>query len=219
MNQAKATIGEGIYTAADASRILKIPYSKAVYWFRDYAKVKLSKSTNFKYHFEVRDCIAVNFLSLIEMNVFYTLKEHGVKTKAILAAHASMSLALKSPYPFATKKLYVDGGAILFGELDELTHADATLQTVISKFIAPLVKRISFNKAGIATKFYPLGEKKSIVINPENQFGQPIIEGTNILAATILSLHKGGEKPASIAKLYNISTKNIRDAIKFSEAA
>ena len=219
MKQANATIGNGIYTAADAARILNIPYSKAVYWFRDYAKNKLSKSTNFKYHFEVKDCIAVNFLSLIEMNVFYTLKEHGIKTKVILKAHASMSKALKSPYPFATRNLYIDGGKILFGEIDDLTLADPTLQKIIAKFVAPLINKISFNKEGIATKYYPFGEKKSIVVNPKNQFGQPVIEGTNILAATIISLHKGGESNKSIAKLYNISLKNVKDAIGFLQAA
>jgi hypothetical protein len=57
----ESIIGGGIYTAADAARILKVPYPKANYWFKYYAKEKLASSGNFRYHFQVRDVVAVNF--------------------------------------------------------------------------------------------------------------------------------------------------------------
>jgi uncharacterized protein (DUF433 family) len=218
VKRATPAIGQGIYTASDAHRILRIPYGKAAYWFRTYSKHKLKKATEYKYQFQLNDILAVNFLSLIEMKVFYTMKEHGLKTKTILEAHSVMSDILQTPYPFASKDLFLGGGKILFGDKHDLTTGDKTLQKVIAQFIIPFATKITFNKLGFADKFYPL-ENKTVVVNPMNQFGQPVIEGTNILTATIIDLYEGGESRSSIAKLYDITTKNVNDAIAFGKAA
>jgi len=187
MKSVTASIGQGIYTAADAARILKIPYPKANYWFTYYAKQKLSVTTDYIYHFPVRDVIAVNFLTLIEMYVFYTLKEKGGKTSKIIKAHTAMSNFLGTPYPFAKEDIYVSSKtkSLLFGGDDQLVTADEHLQTVIIQVLKLFISKVHFNDDRIANKFYPLGKAKTIVVNPENQFGQPTIEGTNILTETI----------------------------------
>jgi len=213
------SVGQGIYTAADAARILKVPYPKANYWFKYYAKQKFASSTHFKYHFQIRDIIAVNFLTLIEMYVFYTLKEKGIKTNSIMEAHSTMADFLKTPYPFAKEDIYVNNKALLFSHNDLLISADKNLQTVIVQVLKPFLNKIQFNDDRMANRFYPMGKKKAIVVNPENQFGQPVIEGTNILAQTVYLLSKAGESSRSIAKLYDLDIKQVRDAIEFANAA
>lgn len=212
-------IGQGIYTAADAARILKIPYPKAKYWFRNYARNRFIDA-DCSYHFEVNDLVVVNFFALIEMYVFYTLKEKGITTSKILTAHRIMSDFLDTPYPFAKEDMYINNKSLLFGnENRELITADKRLQTVIINVLKPFVSKVQFNDDRLAHKFYPLGKQKTIVVNPENQFGQPIIEGTNILPETIQNLRKGGESMSSIAKLYNINVKQVKHAIEFATAA
>jgi len=217
-NSVLNSFGQGIYTAADAARILKVPYSKANYWFRYYAKHKFATS-DFKYHFHVRDIVAVNFLTLIEMYVFYTLKEKGVKTNDIMEAHSVMADFLKTPYPFAKEDIYLNNKALLFSHKDLLISADKKLQTVIVQILKPFLSKIQFNDDRMANRFYPMGKKKTIVVNPENQFGQPVIEGTNILAQTVFLLSEAGESKKSIAKLYDLNIKQVSDAIEFSNAA
>lgn len=209
---ATAKLGEGIYTAADAARIFRIPYPKAQYWFKYYAKNKLYKSIGFRYYFEVRDIVAVNFLSLIEMYIFYSLKDEDISIHEIIRIHKNMAEHLKTPYPFASKDISILGKNVFFGS--ELTNAK-NLQTTLSDFLAPLVKKIEFGDQRMAKKFYPLGTSRSVVVNPDNQFGQPVIDGTNILAETIYDYHLGGESIDFIAKLYNLDTKNVEDAIAF----
>lgn len=218
MNNLGNIIGSGIYTAADASRILKIPYTKAKYWFKHYAKQKFPSASNYTYHFNVKDISAVNFLTLVEMYVFYTLKEKGIGTNKIMEAHTVMASFLNTPYPFAKEDIYVDSKSLLFGRDDQLITADRNLQTVIVQVLKPFIKKISFSDDRLARKFYPLGKRRSIVVNPENQFGQPIIEGTNILVETVYSLSRGGESKQLIAKLYDISIRNVEDAIEFASA-
>jgi uncharacterized protein (DUF433 family) len=214
-----AKIGGGIYTAADASRIFKIPYTKTKYWFSYYAKNKLSGQIGFQYHFEIKNIIAVNFLTLIEMYVFYTLKDKGVKTSTIIKAHSNMAKFLSTPYPFAQQELYTDGKHLLFGIGNILIQTDKSLQIVIWGILENFLEKIYYSDIRLAKKFYPLGKNNSVVINPENQFGQPIIDGTNILTQTLYFLYKGGEPIESIEKLYNLTHQNIIDAIEFSKAA
>jgi uncharacterized protein (DUF433 family) len=219
MTNSTLTIGQGIYTAADAARILRVPYAKANYWFQYYAKHKFPSTTQTIYHFKIKDIMAVNFLTLIEMIVFYSLKERGIPTGRILEAHTVMSDFLKTPHPFAKEDIYVNEKSLLFGNEEQLLTADKRLQTVLIQVLKPFISKIHFSDQRMARKFYPLGKKKSIVVNPENQFGQPVIEGTNILTQTIFNLLQAGESKKSIAKLYDLTLSQVNDAIEFSKAA
>jgi uncharacterized protein (DUF433 family) len=60
-----------------------------------------------------------------------------------------------------------------------------------------------------------LGKEHQIVVDPHHQFGQPVIENTNLLAETIYDLCKAGEKKEMLSHLYNISVKEINDAVAF----
>jgi len=213
-----ARLGEGIYTAADAARILRIPYSKANYWFQYYVKHRLFDSVGFRHYFPIKNSIAVNFLTLIEMYVFYALKEKKQKTRDIITAHHNMHKHLDTPYPFAMEHIYVMGKKILFGDEDSMTAANNLLR-VIPEITKEHAEKITFSDERIAKKFYPLGKDKSVVINPENQFGHPIIDGTNIMTDTIYDYHLGGDSKEFIADLFDISVQNVEDAIEYSKAA
>lgn len=219
MNQEIARISEGIYTISDVSRIFKIPYPKVKYWFTYYIKKRLFDTIGFRYYFPVRDTIAINFLSLIEMYVFNTFKEKNIKTNNIIKAHTTMSKYLNTPYPFATEEFYILGKKIFFGQPDSLKQAFDIDQGIILEYILPFVEKIVFDDKRLAKKFYPLGRNKSIVINPENQVGQPTIDGTNILTATLYDYYLRKDSVESIAQLFNLSIKNIEDAIEFHKAA
>ncbi len=219
MTLSQPAIGEGIYTAADAARILKMPYSKAKYWFNYYVKSRLGDNKH-QYYFTVNDIIAVNFLTLIEMVVFYKLKERGVSSKTIRKAHSVMAEKLNTPYPFANKAVFSLGkNGLYFEHLGNLLSSSDGLQTAFEQVVIPFSEKIEFSKEGVAAKYYPLGKKSTIVVNPKHQFGQPVIEGTNILTETILMLYRGKEPIASICELYGVSRKNVKDAIAFSRAA
>ncbi len=90
---------------------------------------------------------------------------------------------------------------------------------VIVRVLKEFISKVQFNNDRIAKKYYPLGKNKCVVVNPENQFGQPIIDGTNILTVTIYNLSKGGDSPEFIAKLYDITVNQVEDAIEYAKVA
>jgi uncharacterized protein (DUF433 family) len=102
----------------------------------------------------------------------------------------------------------------------QIVVADNAYQLVLRDVISQWTKRIVFDENdGLAFKYYPLGESKSVVVNRFNQFGQPIIEGTNVKTSTIYSYFLGGESNEAIAELYNLTESQVVDAIEYSKSA
>lgn len=92
-------------------------------------------------------------------------------------------------------------------------NADKTRQIALRQIIEAFCKKIEFSGNNLAQKYYPLGKNKPIVVDPHHQFGQPVIEKTNVLAETIYNMHGAGESKAFISRLYDISLNEVRAAI------
>lgn len=211
--------GQGFYTATDASVILDIPYSKVGYWFRKYVKGEFEAHSNFRYYYDSEKVTAVNFHTLIEIYVFDFFRQNKIPTKNIILAHQELSKQLKTHYPFCrTEFLLSSGKDILYQAGNAIFEAKPGFQQAISEYVIPYSKKIEF-KDCIAAKYYPLGKDRSIVVNPNNQFGSPIIEGTNIKVTTLLSLFKGGENIKFISEMFELNERQVSDAIIFSKAA
>ncbi|MBC6400596.1 MAG: DUF433 domain-containing protein [Ekhidna sp.] len=219
-NYEKPKIGEGVYAVSDIAKILRLPYSKVKYTMETYLKGKFSADIDYKYAFEMDDKFyAVNFYALIEISVFYLLQDKNVKSKKIMEAHTTLAKVYDTPYPFIKKAVYTDGGQIFFGDDSPMIVADKSLQLAFHQFLEPYCAKIKFDKSDLATKYYPIGKDKHVVVKPENQFGQPVIEGTNIIPEVIYDLYSGGDSINLIASLYDLSIEQISDAIEYAKAA
>ena len=213
-------LGDGIFTTVEISHILKIDKRSIRYWVKNYLKSKIAFYTNHDYVKDVQSNTGVlDFYSLIETFVFYQLRDKGFSSKKIISAHQSISKALSTPFPFANQKLLVSGGIIIFKHDEELLTADEHLQYSLKEIILHFAEKIDFGDNGLAKQFYPLGRDKSIVVNPDHQFGAPIISGTNITAQTLADLYSAGETKEFIANIYDLNVDVVDDAINFACAA
>jgi len=209
-------LGNGIYTVPDLALILQLPKKKVRRWLDDFYNERLGKPYEGSYSWGQGRDKATNFLTLIEFYVFYKLREHEVSTYKILEAHRNMTKGLMTAYPFASYKLLVDGKEILYAlEEDTWVHANKSNQIVIKEIIEGFFKKIDFSDNNLAERFWPLGKEHEIVVDPHHQFGQPVIQGTNINAATIFSMYESGESTSTMAILYDITQEQVNDAILF----
>ncbi len=157
---------------------------------------------------------------MIELFTFFKLQEIGVKAKTILKARSSIAQELKIDYPFASSKLLTDGKNIWYRFQEDIINADGSSQTNFVKIIEDFATNVDFSvESFLAEKLYPYGRDKRIVVDPRRQFGQPIIEGTSINAEVIYSMYKSGEPIDSIAILYDLTEKEVNDAINFYRTA
>lgn len=213
----KNELGSGIYTIPDISKLLGFPQIKVRRYLNEYWDERLGKQLfNQTYSWSAGNNIkAVNFYTLIELHTFFYLQELGVSTKNILRSRTAIAKDLQIPYPFASAKLLSDGKRIWYEFKDSIVNADGSQQTDFVEFIRQFANRIEFNSNKIAYRFWPAGKKSDVVVDPHHQFGQPILIGTNINAEVIFSMYESGEPIESIGILYDLTKKQVNDAISF----
>lgn len=218
----KNELGFGIYTIPDISRLLKVDRRKVTRYINEYWDDRLGKklfSDTYTWSVNKRNR-AVNFYVLIELFTFFKLQELGVKAKTILKARTSIAKELNLDYPFASSKLLTDGIRIWYRFQDDIINADGSSQTNFVRIIEEFATNVDFSKTTfLAEKFWPFGRELKVVVDPHRQFGQPIIEGTSINAEVIYSMYKSGESLDAIAILYDLTKKEVNDAIKFFRPA
>lgn len=219
----KAEIGTGIYTLPDLARILNLDYHKVQRLLNEYWDKRFAEEFSEKYSWTVGKSKAVSFHTLIEFYIFYQLKESGVSTQGILKAHKELSQIFKTPFPFAKSEI-LDGincfGKKIVFEInnDEIIDLDSTKQLNL-KFIKNFMHKLEFDNNSLAMRLYPLGKKNAVIVDPKHQFGQPTIQGTNLFPETIYNLYKKKETKKFIASSYDISVKEVNDAIDYCKTA
>lgn len=218
----KNELGYGIYTIPDISRLLKVDRRKVTRYISEYWDEKIGRklfSETYSWSVNRRNK-AVNFYVLIELYTFFKLQELGVKAKTILKARTSIAKELNIDYPFASSKLLTDGKRIWYKFEDAIVNADGTSQTNFVKIIEDFAIKVDFSGTTfLAEKYWPLGRNINVVVDPHRQFGQPIIEGTSINAEVIYSMYKSGEPIDTISILYDLTEKEVNDAINFFRTA
>ena len=215
----KVELGNGIYTLPDLANILDLNYYKVRRLLNEYWDKRFASDFGSKYSWSVGNSRAVSFHTLIEFYIFYQFKDAGVSTQKILKAHKELVSMYNTAFPFANSKI-LDGihcvGKKIVFEIreDEIIDLDSTKQLNL-KFIKNFVNKLDFDKNNIAKRLYPLGKKNSVIVDPEHQFGQPTIFGTNLFPETIYNLYRNKETKKFISASYGITIKQVTDAIEY----
>ena len=218
--QYKNQLGYGIYTIPDIALLLGYPRYKVMRYLNNYLDEKLIKSEYAdRYSWSVDGKRkAVNFLTLIELFTFFTLRDKGLSTYKIAKARKEISETIGSPYPFANSKVLYHDNTIWYSFNDMLLQV-GTNQITIQRIIESFAHKIEFSENNLAEKYWPNGKNSSIVVDPKHQFGQPVIKGTNINIEVINSMHGSGEPESAICSLYDLTNKEFRDVIRFYRKA
>ena len=219
----KPQLGAGIYTVPDIGQILRIPINKVGRWIRTYWDEQLGKEYDSRYSWNIGQTKGVSFHTLVELYVFHQLHLAGIKPSKALLAHKILSEKFNTLFPFANAKvlesLNTDGSRIYLEQDGQtLLTLDKSNQLNFD-FIKLFFRLVEFDSSALASRFWPIGKENSIVCDPERQFGHAVIEDTNIYPDVIFSLYKAGEPTKFIAAVYEISEKQVDDAIRYCMAA
>lgn len=217
----KNELGYGIYTVPDISRLLGFKQAKVRRYLNEYWDERMGRELfNDTYSWSTDGRVkAVNFYVLIELYTFFRLQDFGVKTKTILSARHHISKQMKVAYPFASAGLLTDGKRIWYEFEQAIIDADGTSQTNFIQIIKDFVEKVDFGKDKLAEHYFPDGKKSSVIVDPHHQFGQPIINGTNVNTEVLYSMYSSGEPLQSIGILYDLTEKEVKDAIRFYKNA
>ncbi|MGY5851866.1 DUF433 domain-containing protein [Salegentibacter sp. F14] len=214
----EARLGEGVFTSSDVATILKIHKNRARYLINQYLDNKFRNQQSFKYKIETEGGYSINFLGLIELFVFERLRTLNVSAKKVIKFHDYLAGVFGSPYPFAVTDFLVSGRDLYFKLDEDWVSGDEKLQIGLKDIVEFLGDKIEYDK-GVASKYYPLGKDRTIVVDPEYRFGQPVLNSTNLMVENLYDLYLAENRDLNyVAELYDLTEQQMKDVIDFMAA-
>lgn len=169
----------------------------------------------------------LSFVNLIEVHVLDALRrEHDIPLrKARRVLRLLSRLFPDSPHPLADHDLLIDGGEVFVVHLGSLVSASHEGQIAIRELLEAHLRRVERDPMGRASRLYPftrkradrqslLAEPKFVMIDPEIQFGRPVLTGTGIPTLVIADRYKAGESISDLARDYNRPEEEIEEVIR-----
>lgn len=219
----KSEFNYGVFTTTDIAAILKQTTRTVNRYIKEYGDTRFSRILfNNTYTWEVDGVRAVNFYALIELAVFFLLRDkYDLSIHQINEARATMASTLNTPYPLAMYPVLTGEKTIFYEYLGELIRTDKRNknQITLRAIVRPLLDKIEFDEDNVALKYYPLGKDAEVVVDPKHQFGQPTIKGTNIRVDVLAQMFENGESEKSLQSLYELTPKQVSDALRYYRQA
>ncbi len=169
----------------------------------------------------------LSFVNLVEVHVLDALRrEHDIplqKTRGVL--RLLDRLFPGSEHPLADRDLLTDSGEVFVEHLGRLVSASHEGQIAIRELLEAHLRRVDRDPMGRASRLYPFTRKRDdrqsltqeprlVMIDPEIQFGRPVLTGTGIPTLVIADRYKAGESISDLARDYNRPEEEIEEAIR-----
>jgi uncharacterized protein (DUF433 family) len=221
-------IGKGVYSLAEAERLIKIPRQRISRWTRGYT-YRYKGETHHTPPLIAGDTEPsadkspiLSFLDLLEVRFLDAFLVHGVSRKAVRIAALNARELLGRHHPFSTRIFKTDGRSI-FAEIAKGTEDKRLLDVVKNQFvfvqvISPsLYAGIEFGESNDPQRWWPLGKKHAVVVDPERGFGAPIVARSGVPTKVLANAFKAEGSVGFVAKWYEVSEREVRDAVLFEE--
>lgn len=168
----------------------------------------------------------LSFVNVVEAYVLNALRrEHEIplrKGRAVL--HLLARLFPGEGHPLADRDLLTEGREVFVEHFGALVSAPGG-QLAIREMLQAHLKRVDRDPMGRASRLYLftrkgldapslLREPRLVMMDPEIQFGRPVLAGTGIPTAVIADRYKAGESIADLARDYDRPPEEIEEAIR-----
>ena len=221
-------IGAGIYSISEAARLTRVSGARIRRWLKGYdfeTKTERHHSNPvWKSQLEPAEgVIAVGFLDLVEIRFVAAFIAAGVSWKTMRAAHAKAQVELSTCHPFCTNRFATDGRAILLNEAeaseDGVLRDIASNQQEFARIVRPFLKELEFDDDATLSRWWPLGRERTVVLDPERNFGQPTARQAGIPTRVLArSVKANAGSIEMVAEWYEVDPQEIRDALEFEES-
>jgi len=228
MNDIKTELlGIGLYTIPEAARLVRVPTQRMRRWITGYHY----NSKGVSHHIpelwqsevgQIDHTFALGFHDLMEARFVDRFVQHGVPLQAIRRALIHAQDLIGKQHPFSTKRFKTDGRTI-FAEIIHDSGEKHLLDLVKSQFafsnvISPsLYKDLDYSDDDDVLRWWPMGHKRSVVVDPTQAFGQPTIQENNIPTATLAAAAQAEGSIKAAASWFGISRSAVKDAVEFEE--
>lgn len=220
--------GVGIYTLPEAAHLLKASTSRVRRWLLGYRFPTKSEGPGesapiFQPELPVIDGHwAIAFLDLVELLFIKAFRDEGVSLQTIRKAAGEAARRWGSTHPFCLKRFATDGKSI-FATLQDDEGDDALLELTRSQycfksFLSPYLKQLDYGKLGDVNRWWPLGKKGGVCLDPHIAFGRPVMRPSGVPTEAIFQAVQANESEKEVADWMDLPVQAVRAAVKFERS-
>jgi uncharacterized protein (DUF433 family) len=218
-------LASGIYTFPQAARLLGMPSQQINRWMT-HRKVKSKTGER-----EVKplwephvpafgDKPALSFLDLMELRLIGELVGAEQLRIADIRLFIENLRGLPSdfPHPLLNRQitLQTDGKKLYARSRGGEWQIDlSSNQYVLTEILKESLKDLDFDGGDLPTRWWPLRKAGAIVVNPEHEFGAPILSASGIPTSAIMRSLKSGNDISAIARIYEVDIVAVSAAVEF----
>ena len=214
-------LGVGIYSINDVAAYTGIRASDIRRWIFGYKSNGSMHQGLWRSELAGQDEKALSFNDLLEMRFVHAFRKHGVSLQAIRRASEYAREQFNQTYPFTCRRFQPDGQSIFATILEET--GDETLLDLVKRQYAfkqvvssALYEGIEYADEGAALRWYPVGRKKGIVLDPARNFGKPSLVNTGINTEVLFRAYKAEDMDSKrVAALFEVPVQAVKAAIEF----
>lgn len=218
-------IGRGIYSLPDAERLSGVPRRRIRRWMAGYSyrhegELRHSSPAIASDLVQPEGTSVVGFVDLLEMRLLDAFRRYGLSWRTIRIAAEHAKELLGRHHPFSSRIFKTDGRTIL-AELVGATGDKHLLDLVrnqweFEQIVAPyLYEGIEYNDLQEPERWWPLGQDRSVVIDPSRSFGAPIVAQEGVPTEVLAHAFDSEESIDVVARWYEVSKRAVKDALEF----
>ena len=220
-------IGVGSYTAFEAARLLKTSPLNVNRWLRGYTYKRSGEARQMPplwttQHVAIEDHLEIGVRDLIALRFVKAFLDAGVGLLAIRNCLEYARECAKDDRPFSTRRFQTDGRTIF---LESIVRARAQVaetnlldlkkkQYVFKQIIEQTFKDLDIEDDAVA-RWRPFHGKKSIVIDPDRAFGQPIASEFGVPTVALADAVEAEGSVEEVARIFDVPVAIVRDAVQF----
>lgn len=212
-------VGVGLYTPAEAARLIGVRSGKIVRWLRGHTVGETHYDRLWTPQIDLNDDeVYLGFRDLMEVRVADAFIRRNLSAQKVRRAIELARELIGEERPLSTKRFRTDGRTVFLQVLDE-DGSDKLIDLFKSQFafreiIEPSLKNIEFED-GIPVRWWPLGKAGRIVLDPERSFGAPIEAETGVPASVLVNAVTAEGSVESAARVWDVSPSVVRHALNF----
>lgn len=220
-------LGVGLYTIPGAARLLQVSAGKLCRWAQGYtfAGGKQSPPVVQRQFPELKEIGVLTFLDLIELYLVIRFRQEGVSMRTIRENARIAADRYHAKHPFAVRRFHVNGRALIEETEQQVPNqAPRRLyedlqksQLVLDQVAESFFRNLEYDD-DLASRYWPLGQGRSVVLDPTRSFGKPIDAKTGVPTRVLYEMSRAGETAEAIAQWYGVGLEAVHTAVEYEQS-
>ena len=207
------------YSHAEADRIAGVTRGTTKRWLKGYPYHDAGGAQRFSGPVTERERPEgdVSFADLVEIAAINRWKELGQSLHDIREVVRECQQIFAVRHPLITMRFKVDGQHAFVEEEGNLVGLLGNKRQLAWEKIFEFLTTVEY-EGDFASRWWPLGKDKKVLVDPDYGFGLPVIDGIGLRTEIVLERMEAGESATDIADDLDVPVELIASAKQFEES-